>query len=99
MSLSRSAASLRQGKPEGLAAGAAEQATVICRWCGLSIDVEDYYGKLLARGWSGEACRLEHAASLSVGRVISETRYHRLRWNVSGFHGHRTGSIYIAVSW
>ena len=72
---------------------------VVCRKCGLTVDVEQYRGKLLARGWKGESCRFEHSASLSVGKVVSETRYHRLRWNVQGLRGRHTGSIYVPVSW
>ena len=72
---------------------------VVCSKCGLEIDVERYEGKLKARGWSGERCRFEHSGTLSVGKVVSETRYHRLRWNVRGLRGRHTGSIYVPVSW
>ncbi len=75
------------------------QDVVVCSKCGAKVVIADYVSKLEARGWMGESCRLEQYATVSVGRVQSVTTYHRLRWNVSGFHGHKTRSICLPIRW
>jgi hypothetical protein len=70
----------------------------VCKHCARVFDTDDYPEKLLKRGWSGERPHVEVYATTHVrsdGVAGSSTVYHRLRWNVRGYHGHKTGSICV----